>query len=369
MPTWTEIRQEIDRERNAGTTAAQDVVRRRKLAALEGVTQRPLVVYATDFTDARKARDSGGEVTMSTYDKDGWAEVTERLPDGPLDLMLHSPGGSPFMAEWLVSMLRSRFEPIRAIVPHSAKSAAAMVALAADELLMDERGELGPIDPQLVFPRDQEMVASPAQAILDQFERAQGDIAGNVQKLPAWIPILRQYGPSLLEEARNAIELAQALVTGWLKSYMYKGDADGEAKASAVASWIGNHNNFKAHPRQIGIDELKEKGVASRSSTCAGSRPCGRLSGPRGAPTASLLTLPAPTRSLRTAEAMRSSATLRRVSLRFPCRSRRTGRFPNRRKRSRIARSGAGNGLGVRARHPMPARPARSGCASTCFST
>ena len=195
MSIWTETRQEIDQERKANPKTAQDIVRRRKLGALEGVTKRPLVVCATDFTNPQK---SSQDVTISPYDKDGWVAVTESLPDGPLDLMLHSPGGSPFMAEWIVTMLRSRFDPIRVIVPHSAKSAAAMVALSANEILMDERGELGPIDPQLRLIRDEQTVASPAQAILDQFVKAQEDIKGNAERLTAWIPILRQYGPSLL---------------------------------------------------------------------------------------------------------------------------------------------------------------------------
>lgn len=261
MPIWTDVRQEIDRERTAGNNTPQDTVRRRKLATLEGLTERPLVVYASDFTHAQKVRDSGNEVGISPYDKDGWVEVTENLPDGPLDLMLHSPGGSPFMAEWIVTMLRSRFSPIRVIVPHSAKSAAAMIALSADEILMDERGELGPIDPQLIVPRDQQAVSSPAQAILDQFERAQRDIKDNAERLPAWIPILRQYGPSLLEESQNAIDLAQTLVQTWLRTYMFPGEPRADRRARSIAAWIGNHNNFKAHPRQIGISDLLSKGV------------------------------------------------------------------------------------------------------------
>lgn len=261
MPIWTDVRLEVERERTAGNRAPHDAVRRRKLAELETLTGHPLIVYATDFTDPQKVRDSGNEVGISPYDKDGWVEVTENLPDGALDVMLHSPGGSPFIAEWIVSMLRARFAPIRVIVPHSAKSAAAMITLAADEILMDERGELGPIDPQLIVPRDQQSVSSPAQAILDQFERAQRDIKDNAERLPAWIPILRQYGPSLLEESQNAIDLAKTLVRTWLRSYMFSSEDEPDRKASAIADWIGDHNNFLAHPRHIGVSELQSKEV------------------------------------------------------------------------------------------------------------
>lgn len=126
---------------------------------------------------------------------------------------------------------------------------------------MDERGELGPIDPQLVITRDQQPVASPAQAVLDQFERAQKDIKDQPERLPAWIPILRQYGPSLLEESQNAIDLAKRLVRSWLETYMFAGMNDADERANGVASWIGDHNAFKAHPRQIDIGQLLEKQV------------------------------------------------------------------------------------------------------------
>jgi hypothetical protein len=147
------------------------------------------------------------------------------------------------------------------MVPHSAKSAAAMIALSGEELLMDERGELGPIDPQMIVPRDEQLVASPAQAIQDQFEKAQKDVEENPQRLAAWIPILRQYGPSLLEECANAIELSEGLVRKWLRTFMFAGDPRAYQRAARVAEWIGNHNNFKAHGRQIGITDLQKRGV------------------------------------------------------------------------------------------------------------
>jgi len=136
-----------------------------------------------------------------------------------------------------------------------------MIALSGEELLMDERGELGPIDPQMIVPRDEQTVASPAQAIRDQFEKAQKDVQDNPQRLAAWIPILRQYGPSLLEECANAIALSKQLVRTWLRTHMFAGDPDAVRRAQRVAAWIGNHNNFKAHGRQIGIRDLQKRGV------------------------------------------------------------------------------------------------------------
>lgn len=262
MSTWNELRLEIESRTQAGDQHAHDTVRREKLTALEGITERPLVVYAAAFDHPVKAQLPGGDMSITLHDKDGWVEVTRNLPDGPLDVMLHSPGGSPFVAEWVVGMLRSRFGPIRVLVPHSAKSAAAMIALSGNEILMDEVGELGPIDPQMVISTAEGgVVVSPAQAILDQFENAKEDVVGDPQRVAVWLPILSQYGPSLLEESRKAIKLSKQLVREWLRTYMFAGTSDAVFRARSIAAWVGNHNNFKAHERKISVDKLQAKGV------------------------------------------------------------------------------------------------------------
>ena len=53
------------------------------------------------------------------------------LRNDKLDLIIHSPGGSVEAAEQIVNYLRAKYAHIRAIIPHSAMSAATMIACAA----------------------------------------------------------------------------------------------------------------------------------------------------------------------------------------------------------------------------------------------
>jgi len=70
-------------------------------------------------------------------------------------------------------------------------SAATMMVLSCDEILMGHHSQLGPIDPQFtLMPLDRPRTA-PAQAILDQFEMANQECAPSSQVLVAWLPILR----------------------------------------------------------------------------------------------------------------------------------------------------------------------------------
>lgn len=102
------------------------------------------------------------------------------------------------------------------------------------------------------------VITAPAQAIIDQFEVAQKRISQDPKLLPPWLPILQHYGPSLYQQALNAIELSKDLVKEWLVRYMFKDLPDRRRKATAVAKYLSNHNNFKSHAKRVGLQEFRE---------------------------------------------------------------------------------------------------------------
>jgi len=65
-------------------------------------------------------------------------------------LIINSPGGDALAAERLIRVGRKYSgENFVAVVPRMAKSAATMVCLGADKILMGQTSEIGPIDPQV----------------------------------------------------------------------------------------------------------------------------------------------------------------------------------------------------------------------------
>ena len=180
-------------------------------------------------------------------------EVAHGLTGSCLDLILHSPGGSLETTEAVVSYLRSQFSHIRVIVPQLAMSAATMIACAANEIAMGPYSFLGPTDPQLLLTMHLGQRLVPAQAILDQFDRAQRESADPV-KLAAWLPMLGQYGPDLLEQCQSMLSLSKELVRTWLSHGIFAGQAD---KAETASAWLSNHKNFKSHNRHIPRDEIR----------------------------------------------------------------------------------------------------------------
>ena len=71
-------------------------------------------------------------------------------PDSvPLDLVAHTPGGLVLASEQIARALHRHPARVTVIVPHYAMSGGTLLALAADEILMDENAVLGPVDPQI----------------------------------------------------------------------------------------------------------------------------------------------------------------------------------------------------------------------------
>lgn len=69
--------------------------------------------------------------------------------DVPIDLVLHTPGGLVLAAEQIARAIRKHPARVTVFVPHYAMSGGTLIALAADEIVMDENAVLGPVDPQL----------------------------------------------------------------------------------------------------------------------------------------------------------------------------------------------------------------------------
>lgn len=67
----------------------------------------------------------------------------------PIDMILHTPGGLVLAAEQIAHALNRRKGKVTVFVPHYAMSGGTLLALAADEIIMDDNAVLGPVDPQL----------------------------------------------------------------------------------------------------------------------------------------------------------------------------------------------------------------------------
>lgn len=217
---------------------------------IEAETGRSLIVY---FADVRQP---GG-----TVDRDDIAPFGDLLekaePD--LDLLIHSAGGDIDAAEKIVYMCRSRAKSFRVIVPEYAKSAATLIALAGDTILMGYASELGPIDPQIVITTPEgRRVQRPARSFLDGLEDIKKKVAEEGELSPVYYPPLSQLDPALLDYCNKTIERSRQFAVKWLKKYMC---ADNPAKAEEIADRLLDVARYLSHGIVINHEEARDMGL------------------------------------------------------------------------------------------------------------
>ncbi|MGI6643573.1 MAG: SDH family Clp fold serine proteinase [Bacillota bacterium] len=69
--------------------------------------------------------------------------------DMPIDIILHTPGGLVLASEQIARALLRHKAKVTVFVPHYAMSGGSLIALSADEIVMDPNAVLGPVDPQV----------------------------------------------------------------------------------------------------------------------------------------------------------------------------------------------------------------------------
>jgi len=212
--------------------------------------------YASSWLQKYFAPPATTQITHE--DINGFMALVHGMNTGAgLTLLLHTPGGVTNAAETIVAYLRSKFASIEVVVPTFAMSAGTMIALGSDRVIMGRQSQLGPIDPQL--PLGNRFVS--AEAIVSQFNRAHGEVAGDQRLAHLWAPILQTMGPALLAEAENALAYGERMVAGWLASRMLLGQTNAEALAAETAHFFNDSTTHRSHGRRIDRDEARAHGV------------------------------------------------------------------------------------------------------------
>jgi Serine dehydrogenase proteinase len=149
-----------------------------------------------------------------------------------IDLWLDSPGGDAHSAYKIYLDIRNRCKIFRAIVPDYAKSAATLLVLGADEILMGPTAELGPLDAQVEHPDREgkfisaldaaravnylaelasDLTLSAGPAFLKLTELPRSDVMHELLRFMARFlePMVSKLDPQLVHHARNDLRVAQ----------------------------------------------------------------------------------------------------------------------------------------------------------------
>lgn len=231
------------------TEAKPYLLREETMRRIEAITQRPLICYTMKTHNV-------GQVVPSSIDDGDLAGMMDLVRDieGPAaDMLLISNGGSPEAAERIVRLLRDRFASLRVLVPSNAFSAATLISMAADEIVMDIVGTLGPIDPQFN--------GIPARAILRAFETVEERLKNEgPAALTAYLPLLSKYDLHLLELCKSAQKLSEELAVTWLSTYMYRCEPS-DPRVIECVQFFNSYDVHLSHGRSIDRELARSKGL------------------------------------------------------------------------------------------------------------
>jgi len=210
------------------------------LAALQPLLQKRLLVSARQKLIATIEKKRGSRVILLAHrqetmnflgfplvryiDIDDSEQVLRAIhmtdPDVPLDVVLHTPGGMVLAAYQIAHAIRLHKGKVTVFVPHYAMSGGTLIALAADEIRLEEHAVLGPIDPQLgEYPAASLVRLAEKKSISDIDDKSW--LLADVGKKA--ISQIREQAKSLLLAkygTEKAEELAQILTEGrWTHDY------------------------------------------------------------------------------------------------------------------------------------------------------
>jgi ATP-dependent protease ClpP protease subunit len=196
---------------------------------------------------------------IDSDDIPAFAEALASLGDlDQLTLIINGPGGDGTVAEKMIELCREYCKGghFRVAIPNRAKSAATIIALGADEIIMGYCSELGPIDAQIpvIVGNVPEYIS--AQSFIDARDSLESRFNEAVKKNADPRAILQQIASldiAFIEHCDKLMEFSKDVARKNLESHMFATVPAPERKAriEKVVKGLSSTQVFKVHGRMI----------------------------------------------------------------------------------------------------------------------
>jgi hypothetical protein len=221
---------------------------------------RPLIVYVTSCRQNASAQMGDDVLTQ-------FAKVLLRIPHSSngIDILIVSNGGDPTVPWRIICMLREKYDKIGALLPWAAYSAATLLVLGADEIIMHPFSNLGPVDPQLVTQRkakDQpseknvETVSFGSEDIRYFLDFVKNDVgvSDQAQLQQSFELICKEVGSIPIGVAKRSTQLALSMSEKLLSLHIKD-----SSRAKTIAEAL--NKSFYHHGYPVGFQEAKKIGL------------------------------------------------------------------------------------------------------------
>ena len=211
-----------------GSKDPSDLTRTELIGRLEELRSSSVICLLTTLRQGVQGQISDDQVRVMF---DHLLSIKKR-PIPRLDLFLVSNGGNGVVPWRLVSLFREFSEKFNVLIPYRAYSAATLLALGADEIVMHAFGELGPIDPSVsndFNPKNQQgqpiaISVEDVKAFVAFIKKTVG-ITHEDELVKTIEALCSQVHPLALGNVERFVSQSRMIATKVLKTHM-EGDAD-----------------------------------------------------------------------------------------------------------------------------------------------
>jgi len=182
-----------------------------------------------------------------------------------LNLIINSPGGDGTVAEKIIELCRAYCKTFRVAVPNRAKSAATIICLGADEIVMGYCSEIGPIDAQVAILVGGIPHFISAQSFIDARSGLEARFKEAVKKNEDPRAILQQIAGlqvPFIDHCEKLMEFSREVARKYLSDYMFRNIKPIKKKQAAiegVLEGLSSVGRFKVHGRMIDGNAAKTK--------------------------------------------------------------------------------------------------------------
>lgn len=244
------------------------VLREHDLFADQRTRRKELLKKIEDLSSDGKKKSAAVAFMASESEHAGAIDGSDVAPFGDLlmsvgdvdtlNLIINSPGGDGTVAEKIIELCRSYCKKLRVLIPNRAKSAATIIALGADEIVMGHCSELGPIDAQVpIFVGGIPRFVS-AQSFMDGkqslerefFERVKNDPKADVRDLLAQLATIDN---TFVDHCKKLMEFSRDVARKNLRAHMFRGlkPAEQTKRIDQVVDELSSPKYFQIHGRMI----------------------------------------------------------------------------------------------------------------------
>jgi len=222
---------------------------------LEKKRGNPLIVYVT-------SQRGGAFGSMASDSINELIDQMRVLPEKmeAIDFLIESTGGDGLTAWRIAFLLRSKAKKVNILIPHSAYSAATMLALCGNEIIMGKYGCLGPIDPQITVRKKdgsiQQFAYEDIVAFLD-FTKKEAGLTEQAYIESAFKILCDTVDPSALGLASRSSSQAVYIGEKLLQSHME--NSEEKIQAKSIAEKL--NKSFFSHGHSLSREEAKNIGL------------------------------------------------------------------------------------------------------------